>query len=113
MKGQVIDFRTRRNLTQAAAQLDSAVAQKGTYVGVLPKGEAQAIRDTMKQLEDKRTDIDLLVNEFDSLWTGYGFMLLGAMGILGIDFAQYEPEAYDLHVDVKGHCWMMPRDLQN
>ncbi|WP_339192783.1 hypothetical protein [Paenibacillus sp. FSL W8-1287] len=112
----VYDFYSRRNFRQLALQdygkNDEIVMTHGKYVGCLPQQQAKSILGIMSLMTAKKEQIDSLMAEFSKLQEVYNSNAIDSLLFLkaeanGINF---DPETYELYVDVKGHCWVVKNE---
>jgi hypothetical protein len=111
----IIDFKSGKRyvdlskLNNNKQENDRTIEEKiGRYIGVLPKHEAIVMRDLHEQLSVKKSQIDALTQEFNTMWEGASYNTSGALMFLGVD--EYDPELQVLYVDKEGHCWLVNAD---
>lgn len=110
---QIYDFLSRQPLSRLKhhdyEQNDRIIEQQGKYIGVLTKQRTESLREIIDLMELKKKQIEQLMSEFEELRSGYDEMVLEAVSFLGAkkNGVDFDPEIWDLYVDVKGHCWVV------
>lgn len=109
----VYDFYTRRNFKQLALQdyekNDETVMNQGKYVGCLPQQQAKSILNIMSLMIAKKEQIESLMAEYSELQEVYHSRAIDSLLFLNAEAngMNFNPETYELYVDVKGHCWVV------
>src|SRR5690554_580023 len=88
----VIDFftwRSSHDISKLSKEDESILNEKGKYLGVLIKRDAEKIRNITDSLNLKKEQIDYLMFEWEGLQQQYTAMLSNALSFLGRD----NPEA--------------------
>ncbi len=114
MKNNVYDFYSKKNM-QDLAKVDyqgneEAVEELGRYVGNLPKRETKEVRNLIQQLTVKKAQIDAMIQEWDTLYQGYSYMLVGVLVTLNVTEGQFNPDRDDIYVGEDGHVWIVNRE---
>jgi hypothetical protein len=107
--GDVVSLHTKQQLGKQDTVANDKLAEKGTYIGCLPKLEAEMIRSTQGTLGTKKALIDELIDEFDKGYTDYLINVCKILSFLGQSIASFNSATDDLMVGEDGHVWITKR----
>lgn len=113
MMTDVYDFYSRKNFNHLAQQdyekNDEMVIKNGKYVGCLPQQQAKSILKIMSIITAKKAQIEALMAEYSNLQEVYNSKAADSLLFLNAkaNGVNFDPETYELFVDVKGHCWVV------
>lgn len=105
---KIYSLQTKKELGKQDTKANDKLAEeKGTYIGCLPKDDAEALRTYQEIIIVKQQKIDELLKDFHEDYTQYLANVADVLIYFKVDPKTYNPIDDTLLIGEDGHVWVV------
>lgn len=114
-KGKVVDIFSRSAMDEERQDTkanDRLTEEQGHYIGSIHKDNADILRNRMRMLSARSTQIEAMIKQFEVDYRDHFAEMAHILHLLGMDGVKFDPRTQDIMISENGDLWIidLPKD---